>query len=45
MSRTIKEQDENHFLVTLKYEEEEYNVLLNVIKDGDTYKIDDIEKK
>lgn len=45
LSRTIKEQDENHFLVTLKYEEEEYNVLLTVIKDGDTYKIDDIEKQ
>ena len=45
LSRTIKEQDENHFLVTLKYEEEEYNVLLTVIKDGDAYKIDDIEKK
>lgn len=45
LSRTIKEQDENRFLVTLKYEEEEYNVLLKVIKDGDTYKIDDIEKK
>ena len=45
LSRTIKEQDENHFLVTFKYEGEEYNVLLTVIKDGDTYKIDDIEKK
>ena len=45
LSRTIKEQDENHFLVTLKYEEEEYNVLLTVVKDGNIYKIDDIEKK
>lgn len=45
LSRTIKEQDENHFLVTLKYEEEEYNVLLTVIKDGDSYKIDDIKKQ
>lgn len=44
-SRTIKEQDENRFLVNIQYEEEEYNVLLTVVKDGDTYKIDNIEKK
>ena len=45
LSRTIKEQDEIRFLVTHKYTDEEYNVQLTVIKDGDTYKIDDIEKK
>lgn len=45
LSRSIKPQDTNKFLVTHKYEDEEYNVVLTVIKDGDTYKIDDIEKQ
>lgn len=46
LSRTIKEQDENHYLVDFKYEGNEvYHVLLTVIKDGDTYKIDDIKKQ
>lgn len=45
LSRTIKPQGANKFLVTLKYEGEVYNVLLTLVKDGDTYKIDDIEKQ
>lgn len=46
LSRTIKEQDENHYLVDFEYEgNEEYLVLLTVIKNGDTYKIDNIEKQ
>lgn len=45
LSRSIKEQGDNKFLVNLKYENENYKVLLTVIKEGDTYKIDDIEKK
>ena len=44
LSRSIKPQGANKFLVTSKYEEEEYNVVLTLIKEGDTYKIDDIKK-
>ena len=45
LSRTIKPQGTNKFLVTHQYEGEEYNVLLTLIKEGDTYKIDNIEKQ
>lgn len=43
ISRNITAQDENHFLVENKYEQGYYNVILAVIKDGNAYKIDDIE--
>ncbi len=45
LSRSIKPQGANKFLVTHKYEDEEYNVVLTLIKEGDTYKIDDIKKQ
>ncbi len=45
LSRSIKPQGANKFLVTHKYEDEEYNVVLTVTKEGDTYKIDNIEKQ
>lgn len=50
ISLDIKEQNENDYLVEIKFEDYyygifEYDVLLTVIKDGDTYKIDNIEKK
>lgn len=44
VSRTINMKDENNFLVLTKYEDAEYEVRLSVIKVGDSYKIDDIEK-
>jgi hypothetical protein len=44
VSRTINMKDENNFLVVTKYEDAEYEVRLSVVKDGDSYKIDDIEK-
>lgn len=44
LSRNITAQDENNFLVVTKYVDAEYEVRLSVIKDGDSYKIDDIEK-
>lgn len=44
VSRTIKMKDENNFLVVTRYEDAEYEVRLSVVKDGDSYKIDDIEK-
>ena len=45
VSRHIKEVNENDYLVEIKYEWYEYDVLLTVIKDGDTCKIDNIEMK
>ena len=45
LSQTIEPQDENTFLVTNTYEGEVYKVLLTVVKQGDTYKIDDIKKQ
>lgn len=43
ISRNIKAQDDNHFIVENKYEHGCYNVIITVIKEGETYKIDDIE--
>ena len=50
VSRNISEQNENDYLVEIKYKDAyygiiEYDVLLTVIKDGDTYKIDGIKEK
>ena len=44
VSRTIKVKDENNFFVVTKYVDAEYEARLTVIEDGDSYKIDDIEK-
>ena len=41
-SNNIK--DENNFLIVTKYEYGEYEVRLSLVNDGDSYKIDDIEK-
>ena len=45
VSRHIKEVNENDYLVEIKYEWHEYDVLLTVITDGNAYKIDNIEIK
>ena len=50
VSRDIEKINENDYLVKIKYKDAyygiiEYSVLLTVIKDGDTYKIDDIKDK
>ena len=45
VSRHIKEVNENDYLVEIKYEWHEYDVLLTVITDGNAYKIDNIEMK
>ena len=44
VSRTIKAKDENTFFVVTKYVDAEYEARLTVIKDGDSFKIDDVEK-
>ena len=44
-SRNILSQDDNNFLVESEYEYAKYSVLLTVVKEGDTYKIDRIEQK
>lgn len=44
-SRRVTVRDEQHVLVENKYENYEYDVLLTVVKVGDTYKIDDLEQK
>ena len=38
-------RDENHVLVEIEYDNYEYSVLLTVIKDGDTYKIDSLKQE
>ena len=45
VSRQISARDENHVLVESKYENYEYDVLLTVIKDGDTFKIDSLKQE
>ena len=44
-SRQITARDENHVLVEFKYENYEYGVLLTVVKDGDTFKIDSLKQE
>ena len=44
-SRQITARDENHVLVENKYVNYEYDVLLTVIKDGDTFKIDSLQQE
>jgi len=43
-SRLITPRDANHVLVENKYENYEYDILLMVIKDADTFKIDSIQQ-
>ena len=43
-SRQITARDGNYVLVENKYDNYEYDVLLKVIKDGDTFKIDSLEQ-
>ena len=38
-------RDESHVLVEIEYDNYEYSVLLTVIKDGDTYKIDSLKQE
>ena len=38
-------RDESHVLVEIEYHNYEYSVLLTVIKDGDTYKIDSLKQE
>ncbi|MBR4365598.1 MAG: hypothetical protein IKP43_02325 [Bacteroidaceae bacterium] len=44
ISRSVEAQDGNHFLVVNKYDNEDYSVVLTVIKEGDEYKIDEIDR-
>jgi hypothetical protein len=44
-SRQITARDGNHVLVENKYVNYEYDVLLTVIKDGDTFKIDSLQQE
>ena len=43
-STEITARDESHVLVKHKYDNYEYDILLKVIKDGDTFKIDSLEQ-
>ena len=43
-SRQITARDGSHVLVENKYDNYEYDVLLTVIKDGDTFKIDSLQQ-
>ena len=44
-SRQITARDESHVLVENNYENYEYDVLLTLIKDGDTFKIDSLKQE
>ena len=44
-SRQITARDESHVLVECKYDNYEYAVLLTVLKDGDTFKIDSLKQE
>jgi hypothetical protein len=44
-SCTFTPRDESHVFVELEYENYKYDVLLKVIKDGDTYKIDSLKQE
>ena len=44
-SRQITARDENHVLVENKYVNYEYDVLLTLIKDGDTFKIESLKQE
>ena len=44
-SRQITARDGNHVLVQNQYENYKYDVLLTVVKDGDTFKIDNLKQE
>ena len=44
-SYTFTPRDESHVLVEIEYDNYKYDVLLKVIKDGDTYKIDSLKQE
>ena len=44
-SRRITARDGNHVLVENNYENYEYDVLLTLVKDGDTFKIDSLKQE
>ena len=44
-SATFTPRDESHVLVEIEYDNYKYDVLLKVIKDGDTYKIDSLKQE
>ena len=44
-SRQITARDGSHVLVENKYVNYEYDVLLTVVKDGDTFKIDSLQQE
>ena len=44
-SRQITARDGNHVLVENNYENYEYDVLLTLVKDGDTFKIDSLKQE
>ena len=44
-SRQITARDESHVLVECNYDNYEYAVLLTVLKDGDTFKIDSLKQE
>lgn len=44
-SSTFTPRDESHVLVEIEYDNYEYDVILKVIKDGDTYKIDSLKQE
>lgn len=45
ISRQITARDASHVLVENKYENYEYDVLLTLVKDGDTFKIDSLQQE
>ena len=44
-SRQITARDGSHVLVENNYENYEYDVLLTLVKDGDTFKIDSLKQE
>ena len=44
-SRQVTARDEQHVLVENKYENYEYDVLLTVVKVGESYKIDELKQQ
>lgn len=45
LSRQITAQDATHVLVENKYDNYEYDIVLTLINDGDTYKIDNLKQE
>ena len=45
VSRKITAQDATHVLVESKYDNYEYDIVLTLVKEGDTYKIDNLKQE